>query len=229
MSRELPPVRLVNVVCTFCVNQNMDLTELTHKIPFAEFNAKKFAAASIRLFAPRSTCLVFSSGNLVVTGCTSEDHALLASYRYVNMLRKFLRLPLRMRKFRIQNLVAASTLSFNVDLVQMAEHYQLHCNYEPEIFPGLIFRVPGLVVLIFRSGRIVLTGAKNRKNIITAFEELYNDLLFPHSEHNALCVNSADYRVQQMHDFQLSTVAREIGSSAAHAAEPADADELGGE
>jgi len=229
MTRKPPPVRLVNVVCTFCVGQQMDLVQLTNSIPFAEFNAKKFAAASIRLFAPRSTCLVFSSGNLVVTGCTSEEQALLASFRYVHMLRRFMQLPLRMRKFRIQNLVAASTLNFTIDLVQMAQHYQLHCNYEPEIFPGLIFRIPGLVVLIFRSGRIVLTGAKNRLSILNAFDELYNDLLFPHRAHNALCVNSADYRVQQLHDFELSAAACEIASSSAHAAKSTDTSQLDGE
>ena len=165
MTNKAPPVRLVNVVCTFCVGQNMNLNYLTKCIPFAEFNAKKFAAASIRLFAPRSTCLVFSSGNLVVTGCTSEDQALLASFRYVHMLRKFLKMPLRMKKFRIQNLVAACTLDFTINLVQMAQHYQLHCNYEPEIFPGLIFRIPGLVVLIFRS------DIYNLKHNILSLEE----------------------------------------------------------
>ena len=36
------------------------------------------------------------------------------------------------------------------------------CSYEPEIFPGLIYRMvqPKIVLLIFVSGKGVLTGAK---------------------------------------------------------------------
>lgn len=43
-------------------------------------------------------------------------------------------------------------------------HYdsRLVLQYEPELFPGLIYRMkqPKIVLLIFVSGKIVLTGAK---------------------------------------------------------------------
>lgn len=47
-------------------------------------------------------------------------------------------------------------------------------RYEPELFPGLIFRmeVPKLVLLIFASGKIVLTGAKKREEINTAYQTI---------------------------------------------------------
>jgi transcription initiation factor TFIID TATA-box-binding protein len=43
--------------------------------------------------------------------------------------------------------------------------------FNPETFPGLIYRMmePKIVLLIFASGKIVLTGAKNRKDIDKAF------------------------------------------------------------
>lgn len=39
-----------------------------------------------------------------------------------------------------------------------------YLQYEPELFPGLIYRMkqPKIVLLIFVSGKIVLTGAKVR-------------------------------------------------------------------
>ena len=45
-------------------------------------------------------------------------------------------------------------------------------SYEPELFPGLIYRMmkPKIVLLIFVSGKIVLTGAKVREEIYQAFE-----------------------------------------------------------
>lgn len=47
-------------------------------------------------------------------------------------------------------------------------------RYEPELFPGLIFRmeVPKLVLLIFASGKIVLTGAKKREQINEAYQTI---------------------------------------------------------
>jgi len=51
-------------------------------------------------------------------------------------------------------------------------HYS---SYEPELFPGLIYRMvqPKIVLLIFVSGKIVLTGAKIREEIYEAFENIY--------------------------------------------------------
>jgi transcription initiation factor TFIID TATA-box-binding protein len=48
-------------------------------------------------------------------------------------------------------------------------------QYEPELFPGLIYRMvaPKIVLLIFVSGKVVLTGAKSRKEIYEAFESIY--------------------------------------------------------
>ncbi|KAE8705554.1 TATA-box-binding protein [Hibiscus syriacus] len=48
-------------------------------------------------------------------------------------------------------------------------------SYEPELFPGLIYRMkqPKIVLLIFVSGKIVITGAKVRDETYTAFENIY--------------------------------------------------------
>jgi transcription initiation factor TFIID TATA-box-binding protein len=42
------------------------------------------------------------------------------------------------------------------------------------MFPGLIFRMtdPKLVLLIFNSGKIVLTGAKKREEIYLAYNNI---------------------------------------------------------
>lgn len=46
------------------------------------------------------------------------------------------------------------------------------------MFPGLIYRMikPKVVLLIFVSGKIVLTGAKVRSEIYTAFNQIYTVL-----------------------------------------------------
>jgi len=54
------------------------------------------------------------------------------------------------------------------------QHSQF-ATYEPELFPGLIYRLvePRVVLLIFVSGKIVLTGAKTEKNMSDALTKMY--------------------------------------------------------
>lgn len=48
-------------------------------------------------------------------------------------------------------------------------------SYEPEIFPGLVYRMkkPKIVLLVFASGKIVITGAKVRDDLYAAFDNIY--------------------------------------------------------
>ena len=50
-----------------------------------------------------------------------------------------------------------------------------HLTHGFQLFPGLIYRMikPKIVLLIFVSGKIVLTGAKVREEIYQAFEMIY--------------------------------------------------------
>ncbi|XP_077489602.1 uncharacterized protein LOC144100575 isoform X2 [Amblyomma americanum] len=48
--------------------------------------------------------------------------------------------------------------------------------YEPELYLGLIYRLenPCVTLLIFASGKIVLTGSKTRDAIYEAFRDIYS-------------------------------------------------------
>lgn len=74
-------------------------------------------------------------------------------------------------QFKIQNIVASCDIGHTLDLEYVSNKYSEFCSYEPEVFPGLVFRMldPKLVVLIFVSGKIVFTGAKNKINVDEAF------------------------------------------------------------
>jgi transcription initiation factor TFIID TATA-box-binding protein len=47
--------------------------------------------------------------------------------------------------------------------------------YEPEQFPGLIYRMsePKVVILLFASGKLVCTGAKKEQDVYDAVEKLH--------------------------------------------------------
>jgi len=64
---------------------------------------------------------------------------------------------------------------FPIRLEGLAYAHGYFCSYEPELFPGLIYRMrsPKVVLLVFVSGKVVLTGAKAREDIYAAFDAIY--------------------------------------------------------
>jgi len=128
----------------------------------------------MRIRDPKTTALIFASGKMVCTGAKSEDQSRLAAKKYARIIQK-LGFPAKFTEFKIQNIVASCDVKFPIKLEGLAYAHQPYSNYEPELFPGLIYRMlqPKIVLLIFVSGKIVLTGAKVRDEIYEAFENIY--------------------------------------------------------
>ena len=128
----------------------------------------------MRIRELKTTALIFASGKMVVTGAKSEDDVKLASRKYTRVLKK-LGFNTKFTEFKIQNIVASCDIKFPVRLEGLANRHHMFRSYEPELFPGLIYRMmkPKDVLLIFVSGKLVLTGAKVREELYQAFELIY--------------------------------------------------------
>jgi transcription initiation factor TFIID TATA-box-binding protein len=97
----------------------------------------------------------------VCTGAKSEQQSKLAARKYARIIQK-LGFPAQFKDFKIQNIVGSCDAKFPIRLEGLAYAHGHFSSYEPELFPGLIYRMkqPKIVLLIFVSGKIVLTGAK---------------------------------------------------------------------
>src|SRR5437660_11477392 len=128
----------------------------------------------MRIREPKTTALIFASGKMVVTGAKSEDDSKLASRKYARIIQK-LGFNAKFTDFKIQNIVGSCDIKFPIRLEGLASRHHHFSSYEPELFPGLIYRMvkPKIVLLIFVSGKIVLTGAKVREEIYQAFQAIY--------------------------------------------------------
>lgn len=78
-------------------------------------------------------------------------------------------------EFKIQNLVATVDLRFPIRLEYLNQMHGQFSSYEPELFPGLIYRMvkPRVVLLIFVNGKIVFTGAKTKYEIRESLENIF--------------------------------------------------------
>nr|AAA79367.1 TATA binding protein [Pneumocystis carinii] len=165
---------LQNIVATVNLDCRLDLKTIALHARNAEYNPKRFAAVIMRIREPKTTALIFASGKMVVTGAKSEDDSKLASRKYARIIQK-LGFNAKFTDFKIQNIVGSCDVKFPIRLEGLAYSHGTFSSYEPELFPGLIYRMvkPKIVLLIFVSGKIVLTGAKVREEIYQAFEAIY--------------------------------------------------------
>lgn len=173
-SHGIEPI-IQNVVATTNLGVTLDLKLIALRARNAEYNPKRFAAVIMRIREPKTTALIFSSGKIVVTGAKSEADSTKASRKYAKIIYKLGYTKAKFTEFTVQNIVASCDVSFPVRLEGLAHAHNNFCSYEPELFPGLIYRMmsPKIVLLIFVSGKVVLTGAKVRGEIFEAFNRIY--------------------------------------------------------
>ena len=198
---QVPEIQMQNVVATFNLGvDSIDLHKLALTTTFVEYNPKKFAAATARIVFPRTTALIFASGNMVCTGAKDEIRARLAGRKYVRLLRNA-GIDVSFNKFCIQNLVASTSVNGLLKLDELSRDYGACCGYEPDLFPGLVLRIenPKVVYLCFRSGKIVVTGGRQRHLINESFANVFSMILANYIEPYGGSSNSAIYRHECAH------------------------------
>ncbi|VDO24786.1 unnamed protein product [Heligmosomoides polygyrus] len=128
----------------------------------------------MRIREPRTTALIFSSGKMVTTGAKSEIASRQASRKFARIVQK-VGFNVKFADFKVQNIVGSSDVRFSIQLESLCIMHAQFCTYEPELFPGLIYRMvhPRVVLLIFVSGKVVITGARHQDDIDQAFHHIY--------------------------------------------------------
>ncbi|HUJ85090.1 MAG TPA: TATA-box-binding protein [Candidatus Acidoferrales bacterium] len=174
MSKRKPIINIQNIVASVSLNQKIDLQKIVEKFPQTEYNPSVFPGLVFRLKKPKTATLIFGTGKMVCTGAKSEKESRQAVEKVVKELRgegiQITEKPI----VNIQNIVASAELGGEIDLESLV--YKLSkVMYEPEQFPGLIYRMvdPKVVVLLFASGKLVCTGAKQEQDVYIAVEKLH--------------------------------------------------------
>ena len=194
---ETPPITVDNVVATFKLCEQIDLEACARQLYFLEYNCSKFTAATLRLLHPATTALTFASGSVVCTGAKSVELARAAATVYVEIFKAVIPAAC-CNGFKIQNLVGSAKCPFAVDLAGILRAFSANATFVIDIFPGLVFRFdnPRIVFLVFRSGSVVITGARTMETVRNMFEQFFKHVLHPFKDtsENAHVTNSSEYK-----------------------------------
>lgn len=162
-----------NIVATASLNQAIDLSSIVKVFPQIEYRPRLFPGLVFRLKKPKTTTLIFRTGRMVCTGAKSEKDSKRALKKVVEELRNH-GIPIsNIPSIKIQNIVASVILGGAVDLENAASKLK-RVMYEPEQFPGAIYRMedPNVVFLIFSTGKLVCVGAKRESVVYEAVKKL---------------------------------------------------------
>jgi len=170
-------ISIENVVASASLDQKIDLLAIMKVFRNVEYRPKQFPGLVFRLKRPKTATLIFGSGKMVCTGAKSEKMAKRAVNKVVRELKNGGIIILGKPKIVIQNIVASANLHGKIDLETAADIME-NVMYEPEQFPGLIYRMsdPKVVMLLFASGKLVCTGAKHEDMVKEAVEKLHEIL-----------------------------------------------------
>jgi transcription initiation factor TFIID TATA-box-binding protein len=155
------------------------LQALAVSLDGADYEPETFPGLIYRLKEPKTATLLFSSGKAVCTGAKSLDQVKLAIGNVTDNLRKVGISLDNEPEITVQNTVASSDLGQKINLNVIAITLGLdRVEYEPEQFPGLVYRMdePKVVLLLFGSGKLVCTGARRPQDVEAAVDKITEEL-----------------------------------------------------
>ncbi len=155
-------VKVTNIVFGVDLGGGVPLDRIATNLENAEYEPESFPGLVYRIPTHKATALVFTSGMCILSGINTLEKAISAAEKMIEDFKSIGITFEREVELKIVNLVVSANIHGILDLNKIV--YELgDCEYEPEQFPGLIYRMEetGVVMLLFNSGRVIVTGSKS--------------------------------------------------------------------
>jgi transcription initiation factor TFIID TATA-box-binding protein len=172
-------VKVENIVASTTFADKLDLDVIAQSLEDAEYEPEQFPGLVYRLTTPKTATLLFRSGAANCTGAKNLEDVKTTIKIITEKLEK---IGVKVHKnpdIVIQNIVATSDLGGEFNLSEVAIALGLeNVEYEPEQFPGLVYRIkePKVAMLLFGSGKIVCAGARTLDDVTKAVDKLAKEL-----------------------------------------------------
>lgn len=172
-------IKIENIVATTSLGKELDLQKILSALVGAQYDTARFPGLVYRMKSPKVAMLLFRSGKIVCTGGKTLEEVHTALDLLVKQISSAGMPITRKPEIIVQNIVASADLGCVINLTAVAISLSLEkVEYEPEQFPGLVYRLdkPKVVMLIFGSGKVVCTGARKSEDIELAVEQVTKEL-----------------------------------------------------
>lgn len=176
-------IELVNAVGGGDVNAELDLDYLFEVLetPTKSYDPEHHPSLYLRFYKEGATVLIFRTGKYNIAGADSIHDLARTNEELLHQMSNIgVDISSSRQKFDVRNLVYTSEFDTEFDLNTLAVGLGIEfAEYEPEQFPGVHYRARNNkgVFLIFRTGKVILTGVKSKSEAKRTFNDLYECLL----------------------------------------------------
>ncbi|GMR54188.1 hypothetical protein PMAYCL1PPCAC_24383 [Pristionchus mayeri] len=174
-------VQIRNVVCNYSLPMHIDLKTLAQNTNNVTYDKGRGVLLKQKR-DPNCYVKIYSSGKVYIVGCRSEEECMTAARRIARNVQRAmnkLREEVRIRNYRVCNVLATCKMPFGIKIEEVAREYPAESQYEPELSVGLVWRnkEPKATLRIHTTGSVTVTGAQSEADVFTVIERLYPILL----------------------------------------------------
>jgi transcription initiation factor TFIID TATA-box-binding protein len=171
-------IKIENVVASTAIGHEVDLKHVTNAMG-GDYNPQQFPGLVYRTKDPKTAELIFSSGKIVCTGAKNVEDVGKGLDKVFSKMKSVGIEVMPNPVVTVQNIVSSADVGCPLNLNSVCIGVGLeNVEYEPEQFPGLVLRLdsPKVVVLLFGSGKMVITGGKIPKDAVDAVDYIVKEL-----------------------------------------------------
>ena len=168
---------ITQVCAKLNIGTNLDLMEILNNDQYLILNKKKyephkFSALICKYMETNLTFLIFKTGNIIITGAKDKCQVNDAINDLVLMLNLIGHVDAKIIEWKITNYCAKFEFNNNINIERLIENRMTQCEYEPEIFANLKYKLNGHKFTICRHGCIFATGFKNIRELNKNFKQI---------------------------------------------------------
>jgi len=181
---------IANIVASVSCSCRVNLSKLAKKMAKVkpQYNPHKYSALIFDLKKDKdrsatattgdsATCTahVFPNGRVLLLGCTTESDTRKYIKKIIRLLKRAVASNATASDFRIHNIIGKCNVGRRIHLERLSLKFTREANYEPELFPGLVYRItsPKAEVICFHSGEIIITGVDSTDFVQEVFDVVY--------------------------------------------------------
>lgn len=169
--------KLVNAVGGGSLPQELDLQRLHEAFDGEEvrYDPEYWPGLYLRFTASSPAIMIFRTGKYNIAGADSIQDLNEANEEFLSRIQE-LGIDVNNASFDIRNLVLLGKYDRDLNLDQVVIALGLeNAEYEPEQFPGILYRATNTTgtFMIFRNGKVILTGGKTKDDAVESFSNLF--------------------------------------------------------
>ena len=173
-------IKIENIIAYAQIADSFNIEKLSEMIPDFKYNPDEFSGATYKQDDPKTAVLILADGKVICTGAKTIEDTKISINKVISKIKSTGIKVKTKPKIDTQNIIAHIDVNKELHLSSISNGLLLeNVSYKPEEFPGLIYQMDdlGVVLLLFSSGKIVCTGAKNLEDTSKALETMKEKLL----------------------------------------------------